>query len=112
MKLQASLDNVALSNEILRRQMEVFAVTMREDWSMMLDTYKDIQATEMDAVKIIRLLSRQLNGSEGYAHLLQCLQLLLLIRPEPDVQKAYLRLISTTVSQIVLDGKGIDPDFS
>lgn len=55
---------------------------------------------------------RSTEGTAAYTYFLSLCQHLLAIRQEPDVRANYYHLIDSIVCQIVLDGRGLDPDFS
>jgi hypothetical protein len=64
-----------------------------------------------DPQNIFKAIMRSIEGTGAFAPFLSIMQHLLAIRQDPFTRENYFNLIDTVVAQIVLDGKGIDPDF-
>ena len=110
-RIKDHLMDIAQGNEYLRRQMDQFDSAMAFDWAQFSSMVDDLRADERDPQKIFKQLVRSVEGTSAFAPFLSLMQHFLLIRQDPRVQTAYFKLIDLIVGQILLDGKGIDPDF-
>lgn len=125
------LSDFAQSSEYLRRQVEMFQNSQDEDWALICagrtEMMKDAGKCIDDPIWMAKALVRDVDGSPAYSALVKILQNLMLVRADfarfsndsesknsskNIVRARYFTLISRIVEQIVLDGKGIDPDFS
>jgi len=57
-------------------------------------------------------LSKSVQKTPAQHHFLSLMQHLLAIRNPPEIRAQYYHLIDNIVTQIVFDGRGIDPDFT
>jgi hypothetical protein len=110
--IKEKLHEASFSNEYLKRQIVKYDNDSSKDWQTMLEAFQNISNEESDPNVITRNFVRQIEGTRGLYSFTSILRHLLLIRQDVVVRNSYLQLIDEIVSQIVLDGKGMDPDFS
>ena len=106
-----------MNNELIGWQLKQY----HEDNKLDLKWFNDMNQLKMqdfqDPAECLDYLLRQTQKyPSAYFYLTKLMQLLTLIRDDPeqsfDVRHQYLRLISTLVEKIVLDNQGIDPNFT
>jgi len=64
-----------------------------------------------DLQEIFKKLLGTVQQTTSFRPFLATLQHLMLTRHQPEIRKHYFSLLSTLCTQMILDGKGIDPDF-
>ena len=120
--LQSRLDKILdtctrMNNELIGWQLRQY----REDEKLDNKWLSDVNQLKMqdfqDPAECLDYLLRQTSQTpSAYFYLTKTMQLLTLIRDDPDnnfnVRHLYLRLISDIVEKIVLDNNGIDPSFT
>ena len=110
--IKPRISDYARANEFLRRQLDQFESDMNADWESFYTTYSDLRDKQTDPIHICRALVRSTEGTPAFGHLLSLLQHLLVIRQDVHVRTSYYQLIDEMVTQVVLDGRGMDPDFT
>ncbi|RKP18738.1 FH2-domain-containing protein, partial [Rozella allomycis CSF55] len=115
--VQAGLLNIVdelrlTGNEYLAKQFDAFEMEMDEDYEEFVIMRDNLRIDFTDIREISESLIEASEGTRASSHLLSMFQHLMLIRNEPGIRANYFRLIDGIISQIVLDGKGIDPDFT
>ncbi|ORZ35123.1 hypothetical protein BCR44DRAFT_97807 [Catenaria anguillulae PL171] len=119
--LQSTIDTVRdFADEYVKWQITQFEADMATDMDEFKDRCDAIVQDFADPMDLFRSLLRSVEGhSEGIFWLTSLMQHMLCIRGlEHDdeatagIKAQYLRFIDTVVAEIVLDRKGIDPDFS
>lgn len=103
-----------LCDPAISRQLDIFAALLQTDaeWIM---TYYSRPAKEflcpLDLFNAV-IDSLKESDSEGIVALSNLLQHFLMIRADASVRTRYIRLLDKTLEQILLMGKGVDPDFT
>ncbi|XP_072481818.1 protein diaphanous homolog 2 isoform X3 [Notamacropus eugenii] len=98
-------------NEELDIQLRVFDENKDEDLNELSHRLNDIRAEMDDMNEVYHLLYNMLKDTSSENYLLSILQHFLLIRNDYYVRPQYYKIIEECVSQIVLHGSGMDPDF-
>ncbi|XP_071951717.1 protein diaphanous homolog 2-like isoform X2 [Antedon mediterranea] len=98
-------------NEDLQLQMNVFDDHEEEDAEEFMQRFNNIKLDFYDIEDVFKLLKNVTIGSPMEGDLLSILQHLLLIREDSYARPQYYKLVEETVSQIVLQRSGLDPDF-
>eukprot|EP00835_Amoeboradix_gromovi_P002419 NODE_137_length_18042_cov_0.768823.p2 type:complete len:1084 gc:universal NODE_137_length_18042_cov_0.768823:2637-5888(+) len=108
---------VRMNNELIGWQLKQY----REDEKLDLKWFNDVNQLKMQDFQdpsecLDYLLRKTQHYPSAYFYLTKLMQLLTLIRDDPeqqfDVHVQYLKLISNLVEKIVLDNQGIDPSFT
>lgn len=110
--LKQRLADHARANEYLLRQLDQLQEDAQADWAVFYDFYMELRGREDNPVNMVKALERTTEGTLAYGHFVSILQHLLVIREKPETRASYFSLIDEVITQIVLDGRGIDPDFS
>ena len=106
------LQEFAVGNEFLRRQVEQYQLDLDKDWESLCGELENIKSNESDPFVLVNQIVQMLQNTRGYQYFVSILQNLFCIRRDSSVRSAYFQLIDLVTSQIVFNGKGIDPDFS
>ncbi|KAJ1658246.1 hypothetical protein IWQ61_002482 [Dispira simplex] len=103
---------LALNNEHIQQQLEKYARVADHDNNELMEFHHYQALQDMsDPHEVFEALLMSLEGRSSEAFV-SILQHLLLIREDTETKNRYLQLIDQLVSQIVLDGRGVDSDFS
>ena len=103
------LQSLAKGNEYLRRQVETFETDMNDDWNEYRVRFSLSIQDLHDPVMIVQKLSEQCVKTDAFPYFVSLMQHLLAVRPH--AQRMYFKLIDEIVTYVVLDQRGIDPDF-
>ncbi|XP_074061618.1 protein diaphanous homolog 2 isoform X2 [Macrotis lagotis] len=98
-------------NDELDIQLRVFDENKDDDLNELSHRLNDIRAEMDDMNEVYHLLYNMLKDTSSENYLLSILQHFLLIRNDYYVRPQYYKIIEECVSQIVLHGSGMDPDF-
>jgi len=97
----------------LETQLGIFEDEMQNDYEDILENLETIQLDFTDPPEVFEALYKSIADSNAVPVFLSILQHLLLIRKNDlYITEKYFQLIDQVISQIILDGKGIDPSFS
>nr|XP_020819057.1 protein diaphanous homolog 2 isoform X2 [Phascolarctos cinereus] len=98
-------------NDELDIQLRVFDENKDDDLNELSHRLNDIRAEMDDMNEVYHLLYNMLKDTSSENYLLSILQHFLLIRNDYYIRPQYYKIIEECVSQIVLHGSGMDPDF-
>jgi len=83
------------------------------DFDEFLESLDTIKFEKTDPEEIYKGLVKPLRSTQGMASFLSLLQHLFLARKaDPYINEKQFELIDDVVAQIILDGEGLDPDFT
>lgn len=102
-----------MENPWLNVQLNHFISEWDNDWFTFSDYFHNVLTKEeTDVMEICRTLHESVVDTPGETWFLSIWQSLLGIRAAPEVRSAYFKLISRIIDTMILDRKGIDPDFT
>lgn len=96
----------------IARQLDVFTALLQADAEWAMSQYNRPARTMLSTKDLFDLLLEELADQEGVVVVTRLLQHILSIRTDSSVRIRYIRLLDKTLEQILLTGKGIDPDFN
>lgn len=109
---RAELDALReLKHPAILRQLNVFTALLHTDAEWAMEQYSKPANNFMSTPELFQVLLESLKGGEGVLVLTHFMQHLLCVRADSTVRTQYIRLLDKTLEQILLKGKGIDPDF-
>ena len=85
---------------------------MKDDAEELMESYDQSTCDLQDSGSIFQRLFQSVTGTSSFKPFLNLFQHFLAIRNQHEVRKNYWGLINQVVTQIVLDKKGLEPDFS
>ena len=111
--LAKSLNNLkGCSNEILAKQVVIYNNEYEADCDELFDTEEYNKLNFTNPSEIFNKLVLTVDHTSAYQYFLSVIQHFMLINQPENIKAKYWQLLDRVIAQIVLDAKGIYPDFT
>jgi hypothetical protein len=101
------------ANDLIILQLNKYQRESEDDQAELIDSNHAFAMPDMNRpTEMIETLLKSVEGTKAHDYLLSTLQHLLLLRDDDDTRVQYFHLIDRLITQIVLDRRGINDEFS
>ncbi|RKP26416.1 armadillo-type protein, partial [Syncephalis pseudoplumigaleata] len=101
------------ANDLILLQLNKYQRESEDDQTELMDFNHAFAMPDMSSpAEVIETLLKSVEGTKAHDHLLSALQHLLLLRDDDDTRVQYFHLIDRLITQIVLDRRGVNDEFS